>query len=157
MPATYEPIASVTSTSTDITISNIPSTYTDLVLVMSHLSTTDGPDLRIRFNGDTTSSYSRTFMYGFNDATASGRESNQTWILTAADDSQHTNVIHIMSYANTNVFKTVLDSFGGAGRIVGRTVGLWRKTDAITSINLTIAWAWASSGITVNLYGIKAA
>jgi hypothetical protein len=43
MAATYTPIASITlgATATSVTFSSIPSTYTDLILVMNGSSTSD--------------------------------------------------------------------------------------------------------------------
>jgi hypothetical protein len=156
MPRTYEPIASVLSSATSTTLSNIPSTYTDLVVTITHTTTQAAADIFFRFNGDSGSNYSRTFMFGFNNAATSGRQSSQTSIGTAGDNTLHMNVIQIMSYANTNVFKTVLDSFGGASRIVGRQVALWRSTAAITSIEV-ITSAVSGEGTRIHLYGIKAA
>ena len=63
-----------------------------------------------------------------------------------------------MSYANTNVFKTVLFESGLAGTEVLRGVGLWRSTDAITSVKVACdSTAQFKIGSTFALYGIKAA
>ena len=71
--------------------------------------------------------------------------------------------IPTMSYANTSVNKTRLwryrsvTSAGGNGE-VGGLVGLWRSTNAITSIEVSAFNAVNfKSGSTFSLYGIKAA
>lgn len=73
MAATYEPIATTTASgsSSSITFSSISSAYTDLVLV-ANASVTSGSDTAIlRFNGDTGSNYSRTFLSGNGSSTFS--------------------------------------------------------------------------------------
>ena len=161
MPKTYEPIATNTlgSNAATITFSSIPSTYTDLVLVASAAATGfDTPALQ--FNGDTSTNYSRTFIYGDGSSATSGRNSNQAKMLFAGiDPSISTQFFYIMNYANTATFKTVLHRSGAAGTFTTAIVGLWRKTpEAITSIVLSMNGAQSYSiGSTFTLYGIKAA
>ena len=157
MPATYEPIASVSSTSTDITISNIPGTYTDLVLVVSHRNSANGFNANFRVNGDSSTSYSSTYIYGDGSTAASGRNVNSNLFASTSSTSQHFTIMQFMSYSNTNVFKTMLDATGSGGGLITRQVGLWRNTAAITSINMFVGSAWATGGVTLSLYGIKAA
>jgi len=67
MARTYEKIVSTTlgSAAADVTFNSINSTYTDLVLVSSILGvTSQSYSPRVRFNSDTTSNYSVTYMYG---------------------------------------------------------------------------------------------
>jgi hypothetical protein len=70
-------------------------------------------------------------------------------------------MIHIFNYANTSTNKTTLARFAsdqnGSG-FTALSVGLWRNTAAISSLNIStgngsIFWA---AGTTVNLYGIRA-
>jgi hypothetical protein len=69
-------------------------------------------------------------------------------------------IIHIMNYANTTTNKTVISRANGTGSnsYVGISVGLWRSTAAITSINIS---PYNNQGIasdgTFNLYGILGA
>ena len=166
MAATYEPIASTTLGSgvSTYTFNSIPGTFTDLVLVISSHSTSTGGSvqaLRQRYNGDTASNYSNTRLTGSGSVAASARRSNEV-LMTGpvhGDNSAPftTHVFHFMSYANTNVHKTVLMSTAAPDIEVGRYVGLWRSTSAITSIEVYDNAANFATGTTLALYGIKAA
>lgn len=162
MAVTYEPIATVTlgSNQQTVTFTNIPGTYTDLRLVAV---LTESPNLYtfLRFNSDSGSNYSRTYLRGNGSAASSARTSNATeGYLDAHGSTPAINVWDIMSYANTNVNKTALNSVAnvGAGE-VNRYVYLWRSTSAITSITISSPNNTSSilSGSTFSLYGIKAA
>ena len=168
MPATYEPIASTTlgSTSTSVTLSGIPGTYTDLIVVVSGASNRasinyDG--VSVRFNADSASNYSYTRLLGNGSAASSDRSSSQTSglgvsIVSTGTGTAPSNIsFSVMSYANTSVFKTVLASSANPGFRVERTVSLWRSTAAITSLSLTLDQGSFIVGSTFSLYGIKAA
>ena len=77
--ATYEPIATASGngTTATVTFSSISGSYTDLVIVANVLSTTS-QYLRLRFNGDTGSNYSWTYLGGVGTVADTGRSSNQT-------------------------------------------------------------------------------
>ncbi len=159
MPRTYDPIASQTvsgSTTSTVTFNDIPGTYTDLVLVINSTDSVEGNGRFLRFNGDTASNYSRTFVYGTGSAVASGRSSD-TGIVLPTSTTRYVDTFHIMSYASTSVFKTTLNAFAMPSYLVGRLVGLWRSTSAITSVTVTSGGVTFSSGSTFSLYGIKAA
>jgi hypothetical protein len=163
--STYEPIQSTTlgSAASSITFSSIPSTYTDLRIILNGVVNADSYNPSIRFNSDTGSNYSQTRLVGRPSTAESDRGSSGTYIIGSAftiTNLRCTVTIDVMSYANTNVNKTVLISFAAEGTIVARIVGLWRSTAAITDVVLR-ADAFASgqftSGYTASLYGIKAA
>jgi hypothetical protein len=166
MAKTYEPIASTTlgADAASVTFSDLPGTFTDLVIVIH--AKVDGNDYNpaIRFNGDTGSNYSRTTLSGNGSAAASGRQSSQTYFNTGTNgdptNAEHMSIIHVMSYANTNVFKTILTANATPAVSVSRHVGLWRSTSAITSVLLSGsslgAGEWVSGG-RFDVYGIKAA
>lgn len=167
MPATYEPIASTTlgSAATGITFSSIPSTYTDLVLVLQMVSTSANNDVRLRVNGDSGSNYSSTYLAGSGSAASSGRGSVGGSIsalyVAGTSTGLNTFVYQFQSYANTNVFKTVLISSAVPDKEVVRTVGLWRSTSAINEIYVFEAGnnspATFAANTVASLYGIKAA
>lgn len=168
MPATYEPIASQTLGSGvgTLTFSDIPGSFTDLVLVVVFGAATAGATLRVRVNSDTGSNYSYTYLTGNGTAASSSRQSSVTSgavALTGVGAStalQNVAVAHFMSYANTNVFKTILGSGASAANEVDRVVSLWRSTSAITSISVSPGGSFPThnfaSGTTGALYGIKA-
>jgi hypothetical protein len=162
--ATYALIASTngTGSSNSIAFNSIPSTYTDLILVVNGATTTSTGNPRLRFNGDTGSNYSDTNLYGSGTAAGSYRNTTQTSIQLIAtvyfNTSLNTNlIIHIMDYANTTTNKTTLNRANKATDGVDAVVGLWRNTAAINSITLFTASGFnISSDSTFKLYGIQA-
>ena len=169
MASTYEAIASQTlgSNTASVTFSSIPGTYTDLVLVIATSGDDASPqNIVMQFNADTSgggSNYSYTTLWGTGSTAGSARSSNRADIYldyysAIASGSPSTHVAHIMSYANTNVFKTVLSCGARAASGVDRNVGLWRSTAAITDIKVaSILGMEFASGGTFSLFGVKAA
>jgi len=166
MPATYEPIATTTlgTAASSVTFSSIPSTYTDLILIVSG-SSTAGTTGRMRVgNGsvDTGSNYSFTSMDGNGTSALSTRFTSETsyamqWYsqFSTAPDRVTNEITHIMNYANTTTYKTVLSRAGGASDRLAAFVGMWRNTAAITTV--TVTNLTYPTGTTFNLYGITAA
>jgi len=164
--SSYNAIGSVTlsSAQTQVTFSNIPQIYTDLVVVCSLVATTatlqNAPQLRI--NGDTKSNYSATALNGNGTTAASGRWSNQTVIYAdfygiLQNDGIGTVTAHYMNYTNTTGYKTVLIRSGKGNKETTATTGLWRNTDAINSIQfITDSPNTFAAGTTFNLYGLGA-
>jgi hypothetical protein len=159
MPATYEPIQTQTvgTAVASVTFSSIPQTYTDLVLVVDADLTTGGHDLRLRFNSDTGTNYSRTVLYNG----ASTRNSNSNNIITPSFGGSNSGsycIINIMNYTNTTTYKTTIQRGGYVSAIDSATAGNWRNTAAITAIECgnTGSTTWVV-GSTFTLYGIKAA
>jgi len=164
MPATYEPIMTTTLTTSTVSfsLSSIPSTYTDLRLVMSHLAAGSYGWASYRFNGDTGSNYSDTYIRGVGTAAQSSRNTSVTKIEVGGYQDATTTIpaltiMDIFSYAgSTN--KTVLINYSsdsnGAGTVY-RQVSLWRNTAAINSITITRENWNFTSGTTATLYGIK--
>lgn len=168
MPRTFEPIASVSpSAATTVEFTSIPSTFTDLAVVYSLTHSTGTVDLAARFNSDAGNNYSYTVLSGTGSSATSARQSSQAWSLVdyyaiPGTSERAISVINIMSYANTNVFKTFLAAPARAGAGVDRMACLWRSTNAITSVTLAGASGGGGFGVgtitgTVSLYGIKAA
>lgn len=162
MPATYEPIATTTlgSDSASITFSSITGTYTDLILIDNARTATGGGDseLQLQFNSDTGSNYSTTYLYGDGSSAASSRASNQSSIwISRANETAGLGITHIQNYSNSTTYKTVL-SRGNSTSYVFAWVGLWRSTNAITSMVIKRSGGLnLKAGSTFTLYGIKAA
>jgi hypothetical protein len=159
MPATYEPIASTTLTSSGtITFTSIPQTYTDLVLVTNLIGASTA-DLDITLNGNTGSNYSWTVLYSSGSTISSSRISNFAamrldyygYIGTTFGQM---NVANFINYSNTSTFKTVIARANNGDYGVDAMACLWRSTAAITTIAITNT---LSAGSTASLYGIKAA
>jgi hypothetical protein len=164
MPATYEPIATTTlgSNTNTVTFSSIPSTYTDLVLVIRGTNSSSTDDVALELNGDTGTNYSRNFIDA-NGSTLAAKLSNNLGSAAlggyVGSGSNFVSIIDIMNYSNTTTFKTQLGRGNDPTGYLSRTVNLWRNTSAISSI--VCKW-YASSGqygtgTTLSLYGIKAA
>jgi len=163
MPATYEPIATTTlgSAAASITFSSIPATYTDLRLVFV-ARTTAGDNIRIQFNGDTSSSnYSSTWIVGDGSTASSSRNTDFSRIQlpSSLNGTQPALVnVDIFSYAGST-FKTLLVSeskdLNGSG-VTAQQVSLWRNTSAITSVFLESQGGGTfMANTTATLYGIK--
>ena len=164
MSSTYEPIATTTLGSAQATVSfsSVPSTYTDLRVVVNAAGTLTGYDPYIRFNGDTNTNYSITALYGTGSTASSTRASNQAFMRASSQAAMTTTIntnhlFDVFNYANTTTFKTVLIRANAAGFGVDAIVGLWRKTpEAINQIDVFVSGTTFIAGSTFTLYGIKA-
>ena len=166
MPATYEPIATTTlgSAASSITFSSIPSTYTDLRLVIVGSGSTAGSAFYgFRFNNDSGANYSVTSIYGTGSSAASLRytSENSGYIdpVSQIPSTITMGVMNVFSYAGS-ANKTVLTEYNadvnGSGGIVERSVNLWNSTAAINTITiLSRSAATYAAGTTATLYGIK--
>jgi hypothetical protein len=161
--ATYDSIFSYTlpGSAASVTLGSggtgtIPSTYTDLVLVMDGNLTTGGTgSSTLKFNSDSGTNYSmqRLITEGTIFANADGT-SNSTGILYAdLSSAKFTVIINIMDYTNTNTSKTTLSHCQQT--YMGHYVGRWNNTAVINAITLVASSSFAS-GTTFSLYGIKA-
>ena len=166
MPAgsTYTPIATTTlgSAATSYTFSSIPTTYTDLILVLN--GSFDAFN-NVRFqvgNGsvDTGSNYSVTRLLGDGSAGQSDRVSNATggYVITI-NTNQVMGVMHFQNYSNTTTYKTILARGGAPGTsdYVSANVNLWRSTSAINTIKIYPNSGNMNTGTTLTLYGLAAA
>jgi hypothetical protein len=160
MAVTYEPISTNTlgSNTATVTFSSIPQTYTDLVLVVNGVQSAN-QYVAIRFNGDTTSNYSQTRLYGDGTTATSDRQTSVTFGRLSAGNptNRFLTICSIQNYANATTFKTWLSRSNLD--LVGAVAGLWRISPvAITSLSvLTTTVDTFLTGTTFTLYGIKAA
>lgn len=170
MASTYTPIASTTlgSNTTTVTLSSIPSTYTDLRVVIVPASSSGTNGIRMRINSDTGTNYSTTFLTGTGTAGNSGREtSNLNMSLgnyTGAPTTlgQVLITLDFLNYANTSMWKTVLIKNNQPTNATELNTGLWRSTSAINSLSFNINTFGSSTGNFITgsvftLYGIQAA
>jgi hypothetical protein len=172
MPATYEPIATTTLTSTasNITFTSIPGTYTDLRLIIMSSGTYTSVSYTnnyLQFNSDTGTNYSYTALRSSPSGPSTGRDTNlnaaeigYTIVATANSNLFNMSIVDIFSYAgSTN--KTFL-SFTSADTndaysTQSAIAHLWRSTSAITSIKIYPGDGPYRVNTTATLYGIKAA
>jgi len=162
--STYEPIASVTTSSSaaTVTFDNIPGIYTDIIVV-SHSGLANNNGVSLKINDDTGTNYSSTRLTGNGSSAASARRSSTATVyavgegLANASTVQNVSIVTFMSYANTSVYKTWLQQEAAPASGAGRGVGLWRSTSAITKLVFTAAGTTFVNGSTFSLFGIKAA
>lgn len=165
--STYVPIANqvLTSATASVTFSSIPSTYTDLVLVVNVQLTSSGQSLLYQFNSDTGTNYSLTILKGNGSSATSDRRSSINYQLGAGWDagiptsgSFGTAVINIQNYSNSTTYKTsVARGANAGGGDVTATVNLWRNTNAINTLTVYTGSGNLAAGTTATLYGILAA
>lgn len=161
MATTYEPIGTSTLSTTvgNVTFTSIPATYTDLIVVVSGGLDTLTNISCITLNGDNGGNYSYTALRGAGNAASSDRASNSVYSYGANFTTTHSVYTwHIMNYANTNVFKTILHRGSQTTTEIAAVVSTWRNTNAVTSVRVDSGGARLFSvGSTFTLYGIKAA
>lgn len=163
MAKTYEPIATNTvsgSSTSVITFSSIPATYTDLIIVEQATASASAYS-SIYFNADNASTnYSRTVLFGNGTSAISIRDSNQATFASidyiSSGTTTNSHIYQINNYANTTTYKTLLSRYNLVNDGTGGYVGLWRSTAAITTITFTRSSGTYTAGSTYTLYGIKA-
>jgi hypothetical protein len=167
LPGDFESIATVTlsSNQTTITFSSIPATFTHLqIRAMALGDTVNGQDAIVRFNSDTASNYNWHRIYG-NGTSVLAQGSGTTTAMYYAGDAIRTlypatTVIDILDYTNTNKYKTMRNLSGfdqnGAG-VLAFWSGLWRDTNAITTVTISVASNNFAQYSHFALYGIRSA
>jgi len=165
------PISTVTVGSggvANISFTNIPQTYTDLVVRLSARSTSGGGDCTMIFNGSTASAYSGKLIYGSGTAAAAASNSSQanmSWGAGAINRSTTTSntfantEIYIPNYTSSNYKSVSTDSVeenNAEAAYSELAASLWSNTAPINQITLTPS----SSGnfvqySTATLYGIR--
>lgn len=156
---TYEPIQTVTltSTQTEVNFTSIPQNYTDLVLVVAG-STTSATSLFMRVgNGsiDTGTNYSVTRLYGNGSSASSDRLTSQDVIyLSTGNFTTANTIVNLQNYSNTTTFKTMLYRLNMPAAFVGANINLWRSTAAINTIRVFVTSSTLTVGSTFTLYGI---
>ena len=161
---TYKALANVTlsSATANVTFSSIPATYRDLVLIISsNNSSASARDIRIQFNIDTGSNYSRVVMLGDGSSATSGSSASLTSTFNfganKSTEPPAVVIINIMDYSATDKHKTILNRGNVAGELVLADAHRWADTSAITSMKLFVNLnPNFTSGSTFSLYGIEA-
>jgi len=164
LSSTMTPIATTTLTASagSVTFSNIPQTYTDLVLIATPCSTgTAQPDVYMQVNGS-SSSYARTRLGGNGSSVFNTNITGETyWVLGPMERTagSTTNVCHLLGYSNTTTYKSMLNRSADSSIATQVMIQSWNNTSAITYIYLYPEPAKGSFevGSTFTLYGIKAA
>jgi hypothetical protein len=153
-------ISTTTLGSTATTISSIPGTYNNLVMVLRNAITGGVANFHTRYNSDTGSNY---IVTGSNSGSSPNVGTEYAWNQNGNPETASTPMTAIQTiydYANTSAgagkyiqtFYTVKN--GASSYALGNVIGAWRSTSAITSITLTTIGGTTMSG-TALLYGVK--
>lgn len=164
------PIATIfgTGTAGEISFTSIPQIYQDLMVVLNVVTanaTYGFPYFYVNTYGSPSPSWTR--VYGTGAAIVSDRASTSTsgsvthWGYRIIDQTPGAGVIHILDYANTSKFKTILSRGAGDANgsgSVSMTVTTHASTSGITSLNAASFAAGCnySGASSFTLYGIKA-
>lgn len=164
---TYELIQSYT-VATDgvktITMSSIPSTYTDLVTVISLRRNTGGGagprGVLTTFNSDTGATnygYTRLYWFDTTPGADSGEYSDMEGV--QSHDTSHVggNVMICNSYQNTNFHKQAFVRNwrgGSATKSILFNGGRWKSTNAITSFSFDESNEGFKANDVIYIYGI---
>jgi hypothetical protein len=158
MPNTYvalrtETVTGSPASSVTFNLAGI-SGYTDLVLVING-TVGSGASAILQLNSDTGANYSFTGMNGNGSAATSFRVPNTTSVaLGEMRTYNSTIIVNIQNYSNSTTFKTLLSRANTASDFVQAIVGLWRNTNAVTSITIGLSASTYAVGSTFSIYGI---
>jgi hypothetical protein len=170
------PIASSTvtdSTTTDVTFSNVPQTFQDLMLVAfvrrTESATISNLLITPYFPGIAASPQSTTVLSGDGSAASSFRYTSQDAQFSGSCPGGNSTsgvfgsaVWHCLNYASTSTFKTTISrsvaDLSGSGQ-TRLSVSLTRSTGAITVVSCgTFSLSnYFAAGSSFTLYGIRAA
>ena len=161
---TYTPLQSIqlASSSANVIFSNIPQNYQDLVIILSVRGTTATNDIDVSatFNGDSSSIYSNTRLYGDGSSVGPQRGTGLGYarlgnMTGSGSFATYTPIIfHILNYSNTSVLKSTIGRSNNPNRIIDLYANLWRSTSAINSVTITGSSNF-DAGCTFDLYGIS--
>jgi len=170
MAATYTPIASIVCgvTTQNVTFSNIPQTYSDLVILSNiRISGTSGEGTLLIFNSDSTTLYSYTRLYTNQSSVVSDRTTGNGSIdfsysvgNDAAANLFTPSTIDIINYTSTTNFKSLFSRWYNpqTNQHEGFNACLYRSTNAISSITLYPAGSKSFiAGTTFDMFGILGA
>ena len=153
----------LTTTTSDVTFSSIPATYTDLKLTASVRALRTGfpaDDLVIQFNGS-TSGYSGKRIYAIGTGVAADSPADIRGFASDADETANvfgSNDFYIPNYLSSNYKSVSVDMVtetNGTDAPIGFFAGLWSNTAAINSIKVFCNNSNMVQYSTFYLYGIK--
>lgn len=164
MATTYTLIASTTVGSggaSSIDFTSIPSTYTDLQLLVTHRVdvNSSGDQMLIKINGS-TSTLTAIVLYGNGSTATSGSIPGYVGSSTNTEKTTNTfsnTLAYFTNYAGSTYKSYSADSVqenNGTGAYAVVTSGLWSNTAAITSISLYTNNGKFVQYSTAYLYGI---
>lgn len=162
MAVTYEAIATTTlgSSTSEITFSSIPQTYTDLRVIYCPRPAGSSSYAAMRLNNDTGTNYGMQYMTGQGTSRLAQRNNAQSFFYLINSGALVTNqsasiIIDIFNYTNTNMQKSILVQSGIGITMVEKSVGAYTAGfSAVTTVNLRLNTGNLASDSTATLYGI---
>lgn len=158
---TYTALASVTlaSLDTSITLSSIPTSYRDLILVMDFSINSTGGEGRIRINGDTGSNYSEIRMInansGFSPSGGNSAAATLDYLRPGVSPApKFWSIVQFMDSGATDKHTTVLHRTNNTDEYVAAKATRWANTAAITSLEIYASANSFNIGSTFTLFGV---
>jgi hypothetical protein len=159
---TFDSIATANATTTTLSITGIPQTYTDLRLIINAKYTSAPNPLNMTINGSTGQYNQQEYKATNYMSVSSGANSYigfaNYWIRPSFDNQDDgTHIIDFIDYTSVSLYKS---AFWQGGSANGAGIGqyTWLNTSAITSITVTSAYMNISAEpFSMSLYGIKGA
>jgi len=156
----------LTGTATTVTFSDIPGTYTDLVLTVS--GRTDAAaifDIWFSFNLDSGANYSQMSLIGNSASASSASLTGQSTIsayyslpgTTATANTFGSVIVTIPNYTAARAKTVSIESVSennGTTAYQSLVAGLWNNTAAVTSISVQAYTGNFIAGTTMSLYGL---
>ena len=166
MANTYTLIASSTvgaGGAASVTLSSIPSTYTDLKVVVSARCTSTGDFRAYVYPNGASTNLNSTNLYGTGSSPGSNTYSNGAigFFINANDETASTfgnGELYFSNYASSNYKSFSIDGVtenNGTTTFCGLSAGLWSNTSAVTSLTLQPTSGSFIQYSTFYLYGIK--
>lgn len=151
-----------------VSFTNIPNTYAHLQIRTLARNAGSNTNNLITFNSDSGSNYTYHTLEGNGTSASAGSSTGNVFTLAGKQASSTygasifgVGIVDILDYANTNKYTTVRVLAGvdnnGSGDGVIFTSGLWRNTNAITSVTITAGGSGFAQYSSFALYGIKGA
>ena len=164
MADTYTLISSVTvgaGGASSIDFTSIPSTYTDLQIVLSGRSTTTTDYCEVRFNGS-SAGLSGKYVYSNGSSAASASYQPFIYINSSANtaDIFNNSSVYVPNYAGSAYKSVSIDSVyenNSTTAYIEFQAGLWSNTSAINQVTLVCTGASQNFAqySTAYLYGIS--
>jgi hypothetical protein len=162
MARTYEPIQTLNGTgSSTLSFSTLPTTYTDLILVITNLTiASTGQGVLLRFNGVSGTVYGTRRISGSGSNPIYVADVNQTGAQIGYGAIGYNGepghiVAHINDYRNTTLYKTIIARGSDFNSEASMDMSNWQSTNAITDISVISGAAFNANTI-FTLYGILA-
>lgn len=156
-------ISTTTLTTGTTSLTSIPGTYNDLVLILRNAQPAADANIFIRVNSDTGTSYVQQLTYGKVASTAAFNATEIEFPQGAVDASANASfgIMTFLDYKNTTTWKAIDSIFYGerfdsaSNILFNRMHSLWNgSASAITAIDIIANGSTWSAG-TALLYGVK--